>query len=249
MGINFLNLKLHQEFDRIKLLHGFHFFFLIMALLLEGQLQDGIISTLFKVTLITIFYRFYYLSVRKVYYSFWMMSFFTLLFIISGLFSSLSTYNSLLLFYLYLFACFSIIAQSYLLFSPIYYPIVRWWEYDFRYRDDLKIKVLETDGSISEGRLTDLRKNAGCVVSFQELGVGTSLEITFQSETVQYKFFIEIMSKSEYSIGRPPRYGVKFLCKTKEEEENFKIFSQYWNLERKYKNYLKFNIKKKNSAS
>jgi ribosomal protein S1 len=64
----------------------------------------------------------------------------------------------------------------YFLSSPIYYPRVSWWEYDFRYRDDLKIEVKSFEDVI-DARLTDLRRQAGCVAIFEELKIGQEIKV------------------------------------------------------------------------
>ncbi len=67
--------------------------------------------------------------------------------------------------------------EMYKLYGPIYYPLVNWWEYDFRFRSDVKVLVSLPDQAMVEGRLTDLRRKAGCVVLFDEMHVGDTLAL------------------------------------------------------------------------
>lgn len=123
------------------------------------------------------------------------------------------------------------------LWTPIYYPIMSWWEYDFRYRNDLKVKAI-IDTEKIEGRLTDLRKGAGCVSLFKELKVGEYVHVELEDGK---SFKVEIMSKRYYSLGRPLSYGVRFDLNEESEREEFQLFSTFWRNNRKKKRKEKFS--------
>ena len=57
--------------------------------------------------------------------------------------------------------------------------MVKWWIYDFRYRNDVKIIVYHFSDIKKEtkinGRLTDVRRGAGCITLFENFPVGESL--------------------------------------------------------------------------
>lgn len=241
MGKKFLSLKLHGEFDQIKILHLGHLAFLIIALLIEGYIGEKYLSVFIQIILLLVSYKFFYQALLKLYSLFWVIAIFVLLFMATGLITAYMQYESMLLIYAYLFAMCFLFIEVILLFSPIYYPIVRWWEYDFRFRDDLKIKV-RAQHVVHEARLTDLRKTAGCVLIFQEYIPGDLVEINYQEKKIFYKFNVEIMSRFHYSLGRPFQYGVKFICQTKKRRKDFQKFSQFWNLEKQSKRELKFKI-------
>lgn len=126
-----------------------------------------------------------------------------------------------------------------MLSSPIYFPLIRWWEYDFRYRNDIKANVQYNESSF-EGRLTDLRRGAGCVVLFENLNVGEYFEITVISNKKELALKAEIMSKREYSIARGYTYGVKFHFARDGEKNNFAKLCHLWNQERTSKLKMKF---------
>ena len=140
-------------------------------------------------------------------------------------------------FLFYSVALFLLALESRELWTPIYYPIMSWWEYDFRYRNDLKVKAI-VDGKAIEGRLTDLRKGAGCVSLFKELKVGEHVQIELKDEN---SFKVEIMSKRYYSLGRPLSYGVRFELVEEDEKAEFKKFSKFWRNNRKQKRKEKFS--------
>ena len=123
--------------------------------------------------------------------------------------SVIASERSLVLLFCYLFAITFLCLEMYFLFSPIYYPLVRWWEYDFRFRDDFKIKVF-VDEQEMEGRLTDLRWGAGCVVLFRKYEQGVSITVKLDDFPEMDTIKAEIISRRQYSLGRPYTYGVQF---------------------------------------
>lgn len=126
------------------------------------------------------------------------------------------------------------------LHDPIYYPIVSWWEYDFRYRDDVRVKVSTSEQKELDGRLTDIRRQAGCLSLFESLRVGDELELTSIDGLSFRKFIVRIMSKRETSFGRPLNYGVKFVLGDSQERLDFDKFCDFWKNERKDKIRQKF---------
>ena len=238
MELNLRNFsfKLKEEFDRVELLHYAHGFFVSLAILIE--LFTGELGLLFlvKAPAVFVFYFLFNRTKLNLNYSFWSFSFLMGAYFIFRLFN---TDAGSALFYSYFFALVILLVEMYILSSPIYYPRFNWWEYDFRYRDDLKIKV-EWSELCTNGRLTDLRRGAGCVLLFEELEVGETLEIQPFDEWSFFTFQVEIMSKRRYYYGRPFNYGVRFNFKNQEEKRMFEQFSQFWKNERKSKLQKKF---------
>lgn len=140
-------------------------------------------------------------------------------------------------FLFYLVALVLLGLESRELWTPIYYPIMSWWEYDFRYRNDLKVKAI-VDAQEIEGRLTDLRKGAGCVSLFKDLKVGEYVHVELKDGK---SFKVEIMSKRYYSLGRPLSYGVRFELIEESERDEFRKFSKFWRNNRKKKRKEKFS--------
>lgn len=138
--------------------------------------------------------------------------------------------------FLYLSSLVLLGFESYQLWTPIYYPIVSWWEYDFRYRHDVKIKIIFA-GETSEGRLNDIRRGAGCVVAFKNIGIGEPLQVELEEGKV---FKVEIMSKRYYSLGRPLSYGVRFDLTEETDRINYDNYCLKWKRERKRKRMAKF---------
>lgn len=220
-----INLK--NEMGRIYFLHWLQCSLVVFGLICE--LIIGEQSWLFvpKIIAILFLYRLYFQLVVELYYSFWTFTFFNAFYIFYGINENLFGDGHALLFFIYLAAMVVLCLECYYLSSPIYFPRVKWWEYDFRYRGDLKVKV-EINGEKHNGRLTDLRRNAGCVVLFNELSVGEKFKVITEAvlSTVELEF--EVVTKRENSIGRGVTYGVKVITNELDEKRKFENFKKYW---------------------
>lgn len=232
-------IKLRSEIDRFEILHWGVFFFLFLAIFYEaiefGRWVEFLIETIF----FTGYFFFVRRLLKRLSYSFWPFLGILFAFLIFKLFNQPFWSFSFLCYFL---ASGLLIMESYHLWTPIFYPIVSWWEYDFRYRDDLKVQVHWNDEKF-EGRLTDLRRNAGCVASFKDLKLGEKIQIHPFQDFDKVAFDAEIMSKRKYSIGRPFNYGVKFSVydmKDATAERMYKNFCSFWKDERKNKLKKKF---------
>lgn len=215
---------IHQlEVERIELLHWGNFCLVLFSIVLE--LCSGFIGFFFipKIAAALIFYRFFFKVKRNLQYSYWTLSNLLLAYLVYSLASS----PSFLLAICYLLATVFLCGEMYLFFSPLYYPLIRWWEYDFRYRDDLKISVT-IEGKKIPGRLTDLRRGAGCVALFAKHRHGTALTIKMERFENITPFKAEIVSRRCYSLGRPYTYGVRLNIASEKDEKNYDTLVGHW---------------------
>jgi hypothetical protein len=109
-----------------------------------------------------------------------------------------------------------------ILFSPIYFPIVSWWNYDFRFRHDLKIQVRNVESVEKIARLSDLRRGAGCVSSFEDYAIGSDITLVVKLAGREFELEAEIFSRRQYSLGRPFIYGVKVNLETDIARSHYK---------------------------
>ena len=241
------NIKLEEDFDRLKALQWMHFSIVMISIL--SEMFNGVIGFLgglVEIAFLSFLYLFLMKTAKELYYSFWSFAFLLACYLFIGLFKGAFIQDGVLFFFLYLLASIFFGIQIYILSSPIYFPKVSWWVYDFRYRDDLKIHIkLNLKNSEIEkapGRLTDLRREAGCVILFKDLKVGEVFSIAPMEQLDLFRFTAEVMSKREYCVGRGITYGVKFHLNTVEEKEDFKNFAYLWKVDRvtkKRKNYTR----------
>lgn len=236
MKLSLHQLKLKGETERVNFLLMGTFFFLALGLCYELIEKKQFFGFFLEVFFCSLFFVFIRRLFKRLFYSFWTFAGLSMLFIFYKLCGQAFLGPG---FFSFLLAGTLLGIAAYTLFNPIFYPVVSWWEYDFRYRDDLKIKIEKSELQ-KDGRLTDLRRGAGCVVAFQEFETGEVLKIMPVGEFSELKLEAEIMSKRRYSLGRPYSYGVKFYLETVEERFSFKKFSHFWNSERKLKKQKKF---------
>ncbi len=233
--------KFQEDFSRSLLFQGLFSVLMVFTLIEEWRLGHHNIKSI--VWFVAVFYglRVYYKSLQKLLYTFWTMTFFFTIYILYGFLKAKSLDSDFLL-VVYIVLILILMIQSYVLSSPIYYPLVRWWEYDFRYRHDLKI-TLECEGINVEGRLTDLRRGAGCVLSFEDFNIGSIVKIKYMTMDELLLASAKIVSKREYSIGRGISYGIRFQFNDKEQRERLREFSKLWKKEQRKKIDLKIRQK------
>lgn len=250
MRISIPKLKLKKDFDRITLMHWGHLLCFTLALfskILYGVNHWG--SGLTKILLLFVIYYFYTSTLKNLFYTFWTFTVFIALYFATNMGLAQFSYNAPWLVYFCGAGLFLLIWESFLLSSPIYYPLVHWWEYDFRYRHDLKIELTH-EGMSFPGRLTDLRRGAGCVVSFDDFPVRKNLSIKtvlkHSDEHIDHIILTgELMSKRGNSIGRGFTYGVKFILKKDHDRKAYKKLTQFWRNERSSRMRKKFAQQKK----
>jgi hypothetical protein len=191
---------------------------------LQEMREFGILAVIWFLVL-ALLYRFLFTTLRELQYTFWSITLILFTFFLSSAYYYNGKSETFALIYLLLVII--LIIESYIMSSPVFYPRVQWWEYDFRVRGDIKIDTNLKEGVV-EGRLTDLRRNAGCIVLFNELSIGD----IFQFETIfleeKIKFQVEVVSKREPCPGRGISYGVRFIFEEPSEKKIYNRFRRFW---------------------
>ncbi len=227
-----------SETKTIKFLMKAFFFFIHLAIMTEI-----VAGPKFRLVLRLIFFLYlstpYYKTIKHRYYTYWSLSSLLFLYMLFKIHEQFFELHHAHIGILYLISCFILIMKMYLLSSPIYYPRVSWWEYDFRYRDDLKITVKIKDSEYV-ARLTDLRRYAGCVALFEELKLGTEIIINAKVDDVSVNLRGQVMSKRKDLIGRPFIYGVQFKFDSRSNKKRYIQLVRLWKKEKNNKRRLKF---------
>ena len=227
------------DLKQIELLFWGYFSFSMVALpiaLFEGF---GGLRTMFWLLILLAFYRFFFHVRKNLQYSYWALAGILLCYLALSFNSSISEKYTFSLSLCYLLSITFLCLDMYFLYSPIYYPLVRWWEYDFRFRDDLKIKVFVDEKEL-EGRLTDLRRGAGCVALFAKYSQGIFLTIKLEDVSGIDTIKAEIISRRQYSLGRPYTYGVKVLLDYPKAKQNYYSLVRYWKSRKRLLKKLKY---------
>jgi len=226
MRINIDKLRFKKDFDRIRILHWVHFLLILLITFIEVK-YHSIFSTFIRIFIILIFYKLFFQTVRNLFYTYFSFLFVVYVYLAIGLIQALFIYHNRTLVDLNLLTMIILSVECYMLSSPIYFPRVNWWIYDFRYRHDLPITITVGEGNNEiEGRLTDLRRYAGCVLLFEDLEIGSVLHIN--TSDIAVPLTAEVMSKHVYSMERGLSYGVKFNFESPKEKKRFDYFSRYF---------------------
>ncbi len=186
-----------------------------------------------------LFFKFYYEALSNLLYTFWGLTLFLIANLVIFFFDSLSTHMYAFhgsLTFLMLVVHGIII---YLASSPVYYPRVSWWEFDYRYRSEIKINTI-FDNHNNEARLNDLRRGGGSISSFEGFPLGSIVELDFDFRFEHYHFQVIVGSCSRSIPGRPYSYGVKFILETEEDHQAYKLLLLNWRTRSKVKLDEKF---------
>ena len=181
----------------------------------------------------------YYKTIKHRYYTYWTFSALLFVYLLYKVYEQFYVLNNDHIGILYLLSIMILIIKMYMLSSPIYYPQISWWEYDFRYRDDLKITVKSQDQEMN-ARLTDLRRQAGCVAMFEELKLGEELIINAALDEDNVLLRGIVMSKRRDVIGRPLIYGVQFKFDSKSNKKRYEALERLWKKQKNSKRKMKF---------
>lgn len=227
-----------SETKTIKFLLKSFFFFIHLAIMTEI-----VAGPKFRLVLRLIFFLYlstpYYKTIKHRYYTYWSFSLMLFIYILFKINEQFFVLHHSHIGILYVISCLILIMKMYTLSSPIYYPRVSWWEYDFRYRDDLKITVKAHEQEYM-ARLTDLRRFAGCVALFEELKLGDEIVMNAKVDDISVSLRGQVMSKRKDLIGRPLIYGVQFKFDSRGNKKRYIQLLRLWKKEKNNKRRLKF---------
>lgn len=184
--------------------------------------------------IIVVFLGFFkYRTLKRIHYTYWFLAVINLIYIFTYLFAFFDKNH--ILFQLILSTVF-LLFEMYLISSPIFYPRASWWEYDFRYRPDIKVKIRIEDLNF-DGRIADIRRDCISLLMFKKLSKNSNIEIT--SEKYDFVIHGTILTIKEPNPGRGYSYGVKL----KISKDNLKV-KQIFNERKKeiYKSRLNHEV-------
>jgi len=233
-------LNLQKSYDKVKFLTILQFVLVLIAFVSEALATKSMFyfSFIFQFALLIAVYNFYYNALSNLYYSYWNLSLvISIYYLVSSIRNFANGYPMIGLIFCLSF-CFLAVA-CYIVSSPIYFPRVHWWEYDFRFRADIRCWA-EIDGQQYRGRLSDLRRGAACLELFQQTSVGQSVQIHLEVLNQNFTLNAEVRSKREPIIGRSLIYGIKFVNFDLEQKQRLKLLTNYWRESKKIKIRNKF---------
>ena len=196
-------------------------------------------SFIFQFAVLIVCYNFYYNALSNLYYSFWNLSLMAAIYYFVSMIRNFVVIEYPLIGILFFISIILLFMSCYIISSPLYYPRVNWWEYDFRFRADIKCYA-EVDGKQVKGRLSDLRRGAACLELFEHMPLGHQVQISTEILNQDFTLYAEVRSKREPIIGRSIVYGVKFVNNDLEQKQRLKLLTNYWKESKKIKIRNKF---------
>ncbi len=234
-------LNLQKSYDKVKLLTILQFILVLIAFIAEAVATKSVFyfSFIFQFSVLIVAYNFYYNALSNLYYSFWNMSLVFAIYYLVSMIRNFVVIEYPLIAILFLISIILLVVSCYIISSPLYFPRVNWWEYDFRFRADIKCWA-EIDGKQVRGRLSDLRRGAACLELFDHMSIGNQVQINIEILNQNFTLFAEVRSKRETIIGRSIIYGVKFVNNDLEQKQRLKFLTNYWRESKKIKIRNKF---------
>jgi len=195
--------------------------------------------------------RFYSKSHRNKNYAFWGVSAILGLYVLKNLLNVLFVVDSIFILYIALLSALFLIINAYVMSSPLYYPRIQWWEYDFRYRGELKATI-SIDDLVYKCRMVDLRRGALSFLAFEKIDLlkHVKIEIPYGSKIYILNGIIKTMR--EDIPGRPVRYGLKIKQNLPIDKIQYNEIKKIWNMHkeanirRKFSDYKEANGISKN---
>lgn len=190
--------------------------------------------------LLVVILNFHLRALKNLLNTFWSLTIILLLFYAVAFSRNALVLDNTLASTWYLMSIVLLALSAWQISSPLYYPMVQWWEYDFRFRPDIRVWVeIANDGY--RARMTDLRRGAGCVVMFQSVPVGSWINVTTDVMTQRFGMKAQVVSRKEPILGRAFIYGVRFDTEDLEQRQRLKLLTNYWNESKKLKIRSKFD--------
>lgn len=235
-------LNLQKSYDKVKFLTILQVVLVLIAFFTEALITKSMFyfSFIFQTALLLALYNFYYNALSNLYYSYWNLSMVLTVYYLVSLIRNFANGYPMVAFIFCLALSFLFMA-CYIVSSPLYFPRVHWWEYDFRFRADIRCWV-EIDNQQYLGRLSDLRRGAACLELFQHTVVGHPIQIHLEVMNQHFTLNAEVRSKREPIIGRSIVYGIKFMNFDLEQKQRLKLLTNYWRESKKIKIRNKFAL-------
>lgn len=241
----FTKFNLQNSYDKVKFLTLLQFLFVLVAFVSEALVTQSVLnfSFIFQFILLLASYNFYYNALSNLYYSYWNISFVLVIYYLVSLTRNFLVLGHPMIGLMFLSSLIFLIIACYIISSPLYYPRVHWWEYDFRFRADIRCSA-EIEGQQYRGRLSDLRRGAACLELFNHTQVGQPIQINLEILNQNFTLFAEVRSKREPIIGRSIIYGIKFVNNDLEQKQRLRLLTNYWHESKKIKIRNKFASQK-----
>jgi hypothetical protein len=235
--------NLQNSYDKVKFITLVQFVLVALGFTAEAIVTQSLLNftTLFQFALLLIIFNFFYRALTNLFSSYWNISFILAFYYVVSAGRNLLIIGHPFIGLTFVLSFILLLIAGYIISSPLYYPRFTWWEYDFRFRADIRC-FAEVDGSQYPARLSDLRRGAACMELFTHIPVGQVVQIHTEILNQNFTFSAEVRSKREPIIGRSNVYGVKFVNNDLEQKQRLRFLANYWRESKKIKIRNKFAL-------
>ena len=215
---------------------------LITLVLMITRIEEKAVFTIgfiIEAAFVFIVLRFYARAMRNRNYAFWGLSLILGVYLLMNLLQyTFIQYDSVVI-YLSVLSSVFLIMNAYLLSSPLYFPRIQWWEYDFRYRGDIKAQII-FDDSKHDIRISDVRRGCISFFSFDQIRLDEEVELEIPFEEKVFLVKGKLKTAREDVLGRPVRYGLKLKLSNDDAKKEYTKLQKIWNVQNKAKIRRKF---------
>ena len=171
-------IDINDDFRRAIISQYFLGLFTLILCLATATIDRSVLHLSFYVELFILLgvFKFYFQAQKHRNYAYWTISFLLGLYILMDILIFTFINYDIFVLYISFLASIFLFINCYVMSSPLFFPRVQWWEYDFRYRGDLK-SLIRLDEKIFDARLTDLRRNLACVEAFDYIPLQSEIKL------------------------------------------------------------------------
>ncbi|MAX66977.1 MAG: hypothetical protein CME66_08585 [Halobacteriovoraceae bacterium] len=190
------------------------------------------LSFLIEITFVVVTLKFYARAFTNRNYALWGLTLVLTIYILMNILHyTFFEYNIFVLYLAFLAALF-LGLNGYLMSSPLYFPRIQWWEYDFRYRGELKADIVVGKSEV-EVRVADIRRECISFLAFEILPLGDIIELKIPYKKKVYQVSGKLKTQREDIPGRPIRYGMKLELKSDVDKKQYTELKKIWGLNKK----------------
>lgn len=235
--------RINFETDELGKVNFIEFILMGLILFLStlNRLSEKSLITfgfIFEFVVLVFIFRAHFKSIENKNFTYWGVNFLLVIYVLRMILQYTFIEYNVMILYVSVLSLTALAINSYIMSSPLFYPRVQWWEYDFRYRGDLKARA-EIENEVFKSRLIDLRREVCCIELFENIPLESKIKVAVNYEGKIYPLEGIVKTSRQDIPGRQIRYGVKLMT------DDLDIKKDYLELKRKWHNRKKVKLRNK----
>ena len=196
-------------------------------------------SFLLEFGILVFLLRYYRHAQKNRNYAFWGYTVLLSLYLVIHILHFSFVDQNIFVLYLAILSSLFLVINCLVMSSPLYYPRVQWWEYDFRYRGDLKSSVRRA-GEEFDARMVDLRREAMSILAFEAIALNQEVLVKVPFGNSTYELLGNVKTIREDIAGRPISYGIELKLKNEKSKKSYQELLRLWSMHKKVNIRRKF---------